>query len=229
MSLIFHSWYSLIPAPWSQVLLMLIAVICGAIIGAERERREKPAGLRTMILICLGSTAFAMVSYAYVSNTGDSGRVAAQIVTGIGFLGAGVIMRDRGTITGMTTAATIWVSAAVGLTVGVGFAGAGIGLSILVRAVLGGIRLVEERGLGKISRVHAKVVFSSDHGKARVRLTHLLSTCSVSKKSMHWLPGESGHDSVLELELQLHEHRLYDVLDQIARDESVKSMDVEEK
>lgn len=76
----------LIPAPWLQITLAGVAVICGAVVGVERERREKPAGLRTLVLVCLGSAVFTVVSFVFTSTSGDSGRVAAQIVTGIGFL-----------------------------------------------------------------------------------------------------------------------------------------------
>src|SRR5512133_73116 len=88
-------------APWLEILLALAAVLCGAIVGSERERQDKPAGLRTLILVCLGSAVFTMASYAFTSTTGDSGRVAAQIVTGVGFLGAGAIIHSRTTVSGM--------------------------------------------------------------------------------------------------------------------------------
>src|SRR5690349_23653877 len=122
-----------VPSPWLQVLLALVSVAGGTIVGAEREKREKPAGLRTLILVCLGSTAFTMASFAFTTTTGDSGRVAAQIVTGIGFLGAGAILHGTGMIRGMTTAATIWAVAAIGMIVGIGHVGGGLGLALLVR------------------------------------------------------------------------------------------------
>jgi putative Mg2+ transporter-C (MgtC) family protein len=229
MNWLSQDWHKLLPAPWLQIALALMAVACGAIIGAERERREKPAGLRTMILICLGAAVFTMVSYAFTSNTGDSGRVAAQIVTGIGFLGAGVIMRDRGTITGMTTAATIWVSAAVGLVVATGFVGAGIGLSLLVRTVLGGIRLLESYGLGKIKRVTAMLGFELDHGKTRIRLDQVLSVFNVPLADRRWSLSSDPGEGRVELKLRLHQHRLADVLDQLVRDPAVKSVNVTEQ
>ena len=95
MSWLNESWHVLLPKPWASIALAVFAVLCGAWVGSERERREKPAGLRTMALVALGSCAFTMVGYAFTSNTGDAGRVAAQIVTGIGFLGAGVLIRGK--------------------------------------------------------------------------------------------------------------------------------------
>jgi putative Mg2+ transporter-C (MgtC) family protein len=222
MNWLIENWHYLLPTSWTNLLLALAAVLCGSIIGSERERREKPAGLRTMILICLGSATFTMISLAFSSNTGDSGRVAAQVVTGIGFLGAGVIMRDRGAITGMTTAATIWVSAAVGLVVGAGFPVAGVGLSLLVRLVLVGVLLLESYALGKISHLLVTVSYEPDQGKTRIRLLQILSVFNVPLKCVHWREGEG--DPQLELDLRLHQHRLFEVLDQVARDPSVKAV-----
>lgn len=101
------------------LLKLLISVLIGVIIGGEREYRNKSAGFRTIILICLGSTLFTILSARIGDATGAS-RVAANIVTGIGFLGAGAIMRSGLTISGMTTASTIWVAAALGMAVGAG-------------------------------------------------------------------------------------------------------------
>ena len=103
-----QSWHVLLPKPWAAIGLAIVAVLCGAWVGSERERRDKPAGLRTMALVSLGASVFTMVGFAFTSNTGDSGRVAAQIVAGIGFLGAGVLLRGSNGVQGMTTAATIW-------------------------------------------------------------------------------------------------------------------------
>jgi putative Mg2+ transporter-C (MgtC) family protein len=109
-----ESWHLLVPKPWDGALLVFVAIVSGAWVGTERQRKEKPAGLRTMALVALGSCAFTLAGYSFTSNTGDAGRVAAQIVTGIGFLGAGVVLRGAGGVQGVTTAATIWVVAAIG-------------------------------------------------------------------------------------------------------------------
>ena len=98
---------------------VITATLCGTIIGIEREYKGKPAGLRTMILICVGCTLFTIIS-CNVSPSSDSSRVIAQIVTGIGFLGGGVIMKTDDKIIGVTTAAFIWVIAAIGMIIGLG-------------------------------------------------------------------------------------------------------------
>ncbi len=98
---------------------LIIALIIGAIIGAEREYRSKAAGFRTVILVTLGSCLFTMLSIQ-LGSLDDKSRIAANIVTGIGFLGAGAIYRDKISIRGITTATTIWISAALGMAIGCG-------------------------------------------------------------------------------------------------------------
>jgi len=104
-----------------MVLRLLLAVALGAIIGYQRERAGKPAGLRTHILICAGAALFTVASLYGFGAAADPARVAAGIVAGIGFLGAGaIIRREEGVVAGLTTAATIWVVAAIGLAAGAG-------------------------------------------------------------------------------------------------------------
>lgn len=98
---------------------LIVALIVGGIIGAEREYRSKAAGFRTVILVTVGSCLFTILSIQ-LGNVGDKARIAANIVTGIGFLGAGAIYRDKISIRGITTATTIWISAAIGMAVGCG-------------------------------------------------------------------------------------------------------------
>ena len=112
---------------WELILRLFLAVILGGLIGFERERHNRPAGFRTHILVCTGSALLMMVSaYGFSAHVGpnfhsDPGRIAAAVVTGIGFIGAGTILQQRGGIRGLTTAATIWVVSGVGLAVGIGF------------------------------------------------------------------------------------------------------------
>jgi len=97
------------------LIKLALAVMIGGIVNAERERHNKAAGLRAMILICVGSALFTIFSIKIAGPNGDPTRIAANIVSGIGFLGAGVILRESGRITGLTTAATIWLSVALGM------------------------------------------------------------------------------------------------------------------
>lgn len=111
------------PHDLEMVLRILLAFALGALLGWERERAGRPAGLRTFMMVSAGSAAFTLVSIYGFDDLGtvrDPGRVAAQIVTGIGFLGAGTIWRTPSTVRGLTTAATIWFAAALGMMAGVG-------------------------------------------------------------------------------------------------------------
>lgn len=102
-----------------DIIKLLLAILIGGVIGAEREYRDKAAGFRTMIFICVGSTLFTMFSLKLARSTTDPERIAAQIVTGVGFLGAGTILRGAGgQVVGLTTAATIWLVAALGMGIG---------------------------------------------------------------------------------------------------------------
>lgn len=106
---------------WSDFISIFIAAILGAIIGLEREFHHKPAGLRTNILICIGAAVFTIISKQMPFGTDDSiTRIASGIVTGVGFLGAGAIIQDRGGIHGLTTAASIWLVSSVGMACGTG-------------------------------------------------------------------------------------------------------------
>jgi len=136
MSLLTNDWHLLLPHPWLEILLVADSILCGALIGIERERKLKPVGLRTMILICLGSTIFTLISPILETSTGESGRVAAQIVSGIGFLGAGAIIQGSSSVRGLTSAALIWTTAAIGMVIGAGLGGAGFALSILLLMIL---------------------------------------------------------------------------------------------
>ena len=128
---------------------VLIAAALGALLGLEREWRGKEAGLRTNTLIAIGAALFAAMSSTF---TGDSGRVAAQVVTGVGFLGAGAILRTSGSVQGLTTAAMIWANAAIGLACGAGHVRlAGAGTAIVLIAMFGLTpldRLLEKRRPG---------------------------------------------------------------------------------
>lgn len=103
-----------------MVLRLVVSLILGSLIGMERETHGRPAGLRTHVLVCMGSTMFTICSYVIAGPHNDPGRIAAQIVTGIGFLGAGTIIHQGSVVRGLTTAASIWAVAAIGLAVGIG-------------------------------------------------------------------------------------------------------------
>lgn len=131
---------------------VLLAVLFGGAIGLEREIRGKAAGLRTNVLICLGAAVFTLVSRYLGAGSGDSvTRIAAQVVTGVGFLGAGAVIQDRGGVHGLTTAATIWIVASIGMACGAGFYLLSVVATILTMLVLLGLRPLEKSS-AKIAR-----------------------------------------------------------------------------
>jgi putative Mg2+ transporter-C (MgtC) family protein len=127
---------------------MVMAILCGGIIGFEREYRNKSAGFRTIVLITLGSTIFTIVSR---HGTGADDRISANIITGIGFIGAGVIFKDQFSVRGLTTAAVIWTSAAIGMTTGIGYHALAFLFTIITLCILLMMSRVE-RFIGKLQR-----------------------------------------------------------------------------
>lgn len=130
---------------WEYILRLVLAIGAGTIIGFERELHDKPAGLRTNILICFGAALFTVMSVAMAGEAySDRARIAAQVVTGVGFLGAGTIVHFKGNVMGLTTAATIWADASVGMAFGAGEYVLGVAATILTAAVLFGLAYAEE-------------------------------------------------------------------------------------
>jgi putative Mg2+ transporter-C (MgtC) family protein len=128
---------------WTFWARISAAVVCGGVIGLERQFHHKPAGLRTCVLICLGSTVFAMLPDMIARQTSaafDPTRIAGQVITGVGFLGAGAIIHHGFSVAGLTSAATIWMVSGIGLVIGVGYpltAGAITACTILTLILLG--------------------------------------------------------------------------------------------
>ncbi len=137
-------WHSVAQELRLELLLQLaLAVLLGGAIGLERELKGKPAGLRTNILIIMGATLFTVLSFRLAQGRGDPARVAAQILPGVGFIGAGTILHLRGSVTGLTSAATIWVVAAIGMALGSGAYVEALGTAFVVMMVLAGLGRAE--------------------------------------------------------------------------------------
>jgi len=166
-----------------DILKLLLSIALGGIIGLERQYREKAAGFRTIIIICLGTTVFSILSSKF--GWGDPSRIAAGIVTGIGFLGAGVIIHNRGQISGLTTAATVWFAAALGMAVGLGeylFAIASVVIVLLILSFFPYLEKLISR-LNEISSYN----ISMEHNKKKIAelkelfLENQLTTISTMK------------------------------------------------
>jgi putative Mg2+ transporter-C (MgtC) family protein len=138
-----------------EILLKLfLAIILGGIIGIERETSHKPAGFRTHILICVTS-AMMMIVAERLSGTADAVRMAAGIITGVGFLGAGAILQSRGSVHGLTTAATIWAVAGLGLAVGAGYYVVAACFTVLVVLTLVVFRKIDRALFSRAEKNHS--------------------------------------------------------------------------
>jgi putative Mg2+ transporter-C (MgtC) family protein len=121
-----------------------VAALCGAIVGLERQIRGKPAGIRTSILICMGTMVFIKLATIWGADKTAQARVLGQVVVGVGFLGAGVMLAREGLVRGVTSAAVIWVLAAIGATVGFGYYWTAVVLSLLTVGTLSGVQFLEQ-------------------------------------------------------------------------------------
>ena len=193
---------------------ILVAAVLGGVIGIEREIREHTAGFRTHILVSVGAAAFTLASSYGLEGTGfDPNRVSAQVVTGIGFLGAGAIVRYGVSVRGLTTAATLWTVAAVGLLTAQGFYSAALITTGVVIVSLYLLRLIEDRLLYPYAgqAVGVKVHFRSGGYAPLVQLVGALQQTHVVVKEMAVSPGEDETDTVhllLKLPRGLHSARL---------------------
>ena len=148
------SLFDIAPYSWSAIGS---AAFCGAIIGMERQLRGKPVGIRTSALIVLGTYLFLATAFMLHGDVIDHSRVVGQIITGIGFLGAGVMLAKDGAVVGVTSAATIWVLASIGEVIATDNLLAAIKLSVLVVGILYGVDVLEAKFKSLGRGVHARV------------------------------------------------------------------------
>lgn len=188
------------PMPILDVAIrILLAAALGGVIGIEREIREHTAGFRTHILVSVGAAAFTLASSYGIAGTGfDPNRISAQIVSGIGFLGAGAIIRYGVSVRGLTTAASLWAVAAVGLTAGQGFYSVALITTAVVIVSLYALRLIEDRLLyPHVGRpVAVRVHFRSAGYTPLTQLVATLEQAHVIVKEMAVVPGENDSDTI---------------------------------
>lgn len=182
----------------SSVFKLVLSLILGSVVGYERKRKGQMAGVRTFSLIAMGAT-LAMILSIYVPQeylglkNGDPGRIAAQVVSGIGFLGAGAIIQMKGSVRGLTTAAGIWMVAAIGMAVGVGLYLTAVVATLLILFILVQLERIEHRiSLGSESRILSIQVetlvddimpYKTVLKKNRVALTNFYISCDYQRKT----------------------------------------------
>ena len=190
------------------LIQLVLAVILGGAIGLERELKGKPAGLRTNILISIGATLFTVLSMRMAAERGDPGRVAAQILAGVGFIGAGTILHTRGAVTGLTSAATIWVVAAIGMALGSGAYVEAVGTTLLVLVVLAGLASLE-KVLAHRSSISRLVVHARPAPEILPAIEDLVKRTGLELERSE--SRQENTDLVIELELR-GPKRLHDQL-----------------
>jgi len=184
------------------VLRLVIAAGLGGAIGFEREINNRPAGLRTHILVCLGSCLIMILSTEAFGDSGDPARLAAQVVSGIGFLGAGTILRDGLNIRGLTTAATLWVSAGVGLSTGVGYYTAAVTTAALVLFFLVFLRFLERR-MKKLKRFSDVKIFAIERAGLIGEIGTLFGEYSIIIKNMSIESDDADEDEIANVQISL--------------------------
>ncbi len=166
-------------------LKLILAALLGGVIGIEREIRDKPAGLRTNILICVGSTLFMSISTKVAEILGgDPTRIAAQIISGIGFLGAGAVLHSHGFVLGLTTAATIWVVAGVGMALGSGMYLVAVFATAMSLVILYFLAFIEDKIQGRKSYSYALAV--TNLNEALQSINKVLQDNSVAAASFNF-------------------------------------------
>jgi putative Mg2+ transporter-C (MgtC) family protein len=175
----------------ADITSIIVSVICGGVIGFEREYQNKFAGFRTMVLICLGATIYTLVSKNGSGESDD--RIASNIVTGIGFIGAGVIFKDNLWVKGLTTAAVIWASAAIGMMSGMGHHLLACFLTVVVILVLSVFYRVE----GWIDRFHSRkqfnITFINTDLQHLFELEQLIQMRGIRAKRLRVSKTDDGH------------------------------------
>lgn len=206
MNWISGDWYGLLRPEVAYMALAGAALVAGAAVGFERDRMEKPAGLRTMALVSLGAALFTMLSLLLAGPTGDRGRIAAQIVTGVGFLGAGAIMRGPLGVSGLTTATTVWVVAAIGTVIGAGYGTPGLALSVAVALLLAGVARLERWLIGACDYRAVELRFDRDGGKTLVRIEDILDTYQIPPAGRRTVDAEAGISHLRLSYCNVHRH-----------------------
>lgn len=206
---------------------LLVALLLGGAIGLERQMKQKSAGLRTHMMVSMGAALFMEISVAVPRMSGvptsDPTRIAAQIITGVGFLGAGTILHARGFVVGLTTAASIWLAAAIGMGVGAGIYWPPVMATALGLTVLIASHMVEER-FGGNGRVQRLILVVQGTGLAS-RIKYVIAESGADL--LRSRASSEHHLLTLEFDIRLALDDQVELLEQLRRIEGVKSARIE--
>lgn len=192
----------------STLARLTIAAILGGIIGLERQLRHKPAGLRTNMFICFGSAMFTLLSKELAGNASDSARIAAQIIPGIGFIGAGSILHARGSVTGLTTAATLFVVASVGMAVGGGLYLTAVFATVLILLALAVLGKLE--GRFALRTVLQSYEVTGRNVEAMLReANRLLASEKLTMQNVHLATTDGESRLVFAVDCERDEHETF--------------------
>lgn len=198
---------------YEVALRIVLAIIIGGVVGFNREYENRPAGFRTHVLVCLGATVAALIQVQlgyYVFNeiaktpnlsgvlSVDTGRVICQVISGVGFLGAGTIIRTKASVKGLTTAASIWAVACVGIAVGMGFYTISIlsGIGIVIALVL--LKRFEYRFINKLDVIKFKIEYT-DKAKVIKEINDTLEDDEIAIKNIEFISDEDRRECVYTL------------------------------
>ena len=202
---------------------LIAAAVLGAAIGIERQARDQPAGMRTHLLVSVGSAAFTILSiYGFQAPGSDPSRVAAQIVTGIWFLGAGAILKFGFNVRGLTTAASLWAVAAVGMGAGAGAWGVAIGTTVIVILSLGPLRLVEHRLFGSVrSRRHVQVTAADTPAYGR-----LLDALGQHADRLHEVGSTRSDEGAMQVDIEVRGRSGQEIAALLAEIDALDGVDI---
>ena len=205
------------------LLKVILAAVLGGIIGLERELSHKEAGLRTNILIAIGSTLLTVLSLKISegSKVADPGRIASQIVTGVGFLGAGAIIQARFAIHGLTTAATIWTVAAIGIAIGSGFYLFSLLVTILVVLVLTTFKFIST-ALEKQKKTYAYIIKTDDKASVLVDIKKIMRELNIQSTNMTMSKKKGSYQ--IEMLLQISQTKDKQFIERIMQLKNVKEL-----
>ena len=194
----------------STLARLVVAAILGGVIGLERQLRRKPAGLRTNLFICFGAAMFTVLSRQLAGTEADSARIAAQIIPGIGFIGAGSILHSRGSVSGLTTAATLFVVASVGMAAGGGLYLTATFATIMILLALALLGRVE-RAFSLKSFVTTYEVIGHNVESMLREVNRILEDQKLAMQRIYLAAGEPESRMVFAVDCERDEHTLFDI------------------